>query len=184
MSFPFVQSSPSELFTQHIQPSYSNISQTECDAGNKLEDIYGTKSYMHGKKVTSTFMKSSTCSRNSSGSLNQPTPTTTSLQTLFKPVGGGHAKQVKDPFLPRYTPTDSDDEDKLLDIGDDNLDDISEDNSLNEDSLLIPDETQHKEEAAKPLSSKGQPIKTIKSSGKSLTLSKKNISFQFSVFQQ
>ena len=37
----------------------------------------------------------------------------------------------------------------------------------------MPDEAQHKEEAAKPLSSKGQAIKTIKSSGKSLTLSKK-----------
>ena len=122
-----------------MQPSNSNISQTECDAGNKLEGIYGTQSYMHGKKVTSTFMKSSTHSRKSSGGLNQPTPTTTSLQTLFKPVGGCGAKQVKDPFLPRYSPTDADDEDKLLDIGDDNLDDISEDYSLNEDSLLMPD---------------------------------------------
>ena len=43
----------------------------------------------------------------------QATPTATSLQTLFKPVGGGGAKPVKDPFLPRYSPTDSDDEDKL-----------------------------------------------------------------------
>ena len=80
--------------------------------------------------------------RKSSGGLNQATPTT-SLQTLFKPVGGVGAKPVKDPFLSRYSPADSDDEDKLLDIGDDNMDDISEDYSLNEDSLLMPDETQH-----------------------------------------
>ena len=37
----------------------------------------------------------------------------------------------------------------------------------------MPDETQHKEEAAKLSSSKGHPIKTMKSSVKSLTLSKK-----------
>ena len=85
---------------------------------------------------------------------------------------------MKDLFLPRYSPTDSDDEDKLLYIGDDNMDNISEDFSLNEDSLLIPDETQHKEEAAKPSSSKRHPIKTIKSSGNLLTLSKK---YQFPV---
>ena len=85
---------------------------------------------------------------------------------------------MKDPFLPRYSPTDSDDEDKLLDIGDDNIGDISEDYSLNENSLLMPDETQHKEEAAKLSSSKGNPIKTMKSCGKSLTLSK---NYQFPV---
>ena len=33
LSFTFVQSSPSDLFAQQMQPSYSNISQTECDAG-------------------------------------------------------------------------------------------------------------------------------------------------------
>ena len=70
----------------------------------------------------------------------------TSLQNLFKPIGGGSARPVKDPFLSRYSPTDSDDDDKLLDIGDDNVDDISEDFSLNEDSLLMPDETQKDEQ--------------------------------------
>ena len=48
---------------------------------------------------------------------------------------------VTDPFLSRYSQTDSDDNDKLLDMGDENVDDISEDISLNEDSLLLPDET-------------------------------------------
>ena len=127
-----------------MQPSYSNISQTDYDAGNKLQGIYSTQFYMHGKQVTSTVMKSSTHSRKSSGGLDQATATTTSLQTLFKPVGRGGAKPVKDLFLPRYSPTDTDDEDKLLDIGDDNIDDISEDYSLNEDSLLMQDETQQK----------------------------------------
>ena len=86
LSFPFVQSTPSDLFTHHMQPSYSNISQTDYDAGNKLQGIYGTQSYMHSKQVTSTVMKSRTYSRKSSGSLDQATPTTTSLQILFKPV--------------------------------------------------------------------------------------------------
>ena len=53
-------------------------------------------------------------------------PTTaTSLQNLFKPIGGAGGKPVKDPFLPRFSPTDSDDNDKWLDIGDENVGDIS-----------------------------------------------------------
>ena len=154
-----------------MQPSYSNNSETDYDAPNKVLGIYGIQSYMHSKQATSTVTKSSTHSRKSSGGLDETT-TTTLLQNLFKPVGGGGAKPVKDLFLPRYSPTDSDDEDKLLDIGDENIDDISEDYSLNEDSILIPEETQHKEEAGKLSLSKGHPLKTMKSSAKSLPVSK------------
>ena len=79
---------------------------------------------------------------------------------------------MKDPFLPRYSPTNSDDDDKLLDIGDENIGNTSEDYSLKEDNLLMPDETQHKKEAGKLSSSKGHPLKTMKSSVKSLPVSK------------
>ena len=130
---------------------------------------------IHSKQATSTVMKSGTHSRKSSGSLVEAktTTTTTLLQNLFKLVGEGGAKPVRDLFLPRYSPTDSADDDKLLDIGDENIDNISKDYSLNEDSLLMPDETQHKKEAGKLLSSKGHPLKTMKSSAKSLSVSKK-----------
>ena len=48
---------------------------------------------------------------------------------------------MKDSFLPKYSPTDSDSDHKLLDTGDKNIDNISEDYSLNEDGLLMPGET-------------------------------------------
>ena len=147
LSFPFIQFTPSDVFQLHMQPSYSHITETDYDAQNKVQGIYGTQFHMHSKQATSTVMKSSTYSRKSSGGLDEATTTTTSLQNLFKLVGGGGAKPVKVPFLPRYSPTNFDDCDKLLGIGDKNIDNISEDYSLDENSLFMPDETQHKEEA-------------------------------------
>ena len=131
LSFPFVQSTPSDVITLHMQPSYSNISQTDYDAPNKVQGSYGTQSYMHSKQVTSTITKSCTHSRKSSGVLTRQHQQKLHYKNLFKPVGGGGAKPVKDPFLPRYSQIYSDDEDKLLDMGDENIDDINKDYSLN-----------------------------------------------------
>ena len=61
----------------------------------------------------------------------------------------------------------------MLDMGDENVDDISEDFSLNEDSLLMPDETQKDQQPVKLSLSEGHPLKTIKSS-KSIQMSRKS----------
>ena len=107
-----------------MEASYSNISETYYDGQHKVEGIYGTQSFMHNKQATYTVSKNSSHGRKSSGRLAEAPTTATSLQNIFKPVGGGGGKWVKDPFMPRYSPTDSDDDDKLLDIGDENIDDI------------------------------------------------------------
>ena len=109
-----------------MQPSYSNITETDYNAQQKIKSIYGTQSYMYSKQPTSTVAKSSTHSQKSSGSLVEAQTMLSSLQNLFKPVGGGGVRPVKDAFLSRYSPTDSDDDDKLLDIGDENVDDIND----------------------------------------------------------
>ena len=141
------------------QPSYSNITKTDYDDQQKIQGIYGTQA----KQATSTVGKSMTHPMKSSGSLFEEQPMGDSLQNIFMPVGGGGAIPVKDPFLSRYSPTDSDDNDKLLDMDDEHLDDISEDFSINEDSLLMPDDTQKNQQPVELSSSKGHPVKTIKS---------------------
>ena len=42
LSFPFVQSAPSDMFPLPMQPSYSNITETDYDAQQKIQGIYGT----------------------------------------------------------------------------------------------------------------------------------------------
>ena len=121
LSFPFVQSASSDVFPPPMVPLYSHISETNYDDQHKVKGVYGTQSYTHGKLATSTVSKSSSCGRKSAGSLVNAPTIATSLQNIFKPVGGGGGKPVKDPFMPRYSPTDSHDNDKLLDIGDENM---------------------------------------------------------------
>ena len=89
LSFPFVQLAPSDMFLLTMQPLYSNITETDYDAQETIQGIYGTQSYMHAKQPTSTVAKSTTCFRKSSGRLLEAQTMGTSLQNIFKPVGGG-----------------------------------------------------------------------------------------------
>ena len=161
----------SDMFPPTMQqPSYSNITETDYDDQQNIQGIYGTQA----KQATSTVGKSMTHPTKSSGSLFEEQTMGDSLQNIFMPIGGGGARPVKDPFLSRYSPTDSDDNDKLLDMDDEHLDDISQDFSINEDSLLMPDDTQKNQQPVKLSSSKGHPVKIIKSSTKSMQISRKS----------
>ena len=57
--FSFIQSTPSDVFPPHVQPSYSHITETDYEAQQKVQGIYGTQSYTHSKQATSTVPKSS-----------------------------------------------------------------------------------------------------------------------------
>ena len=91
LSFPFVHTAPSDVFPQPVEASYSNISETYYDGQHKVQGIYGTQSFMHSKQATSTVSKSSSHGI-SSGRLVEAPTTATSLQNIFKPVGGGGGK--------------------------------------------------------------------------------------------
>ena len=45
LSFPFIQSTPSDVFPPHMQSSYSDITETDYEAQHKVKCTYGTQSY-------------------------------------------------------------------------------------------------------------------------------------------